>query len=71
MSCRKYTARIVIFVPRASDSLEDPSGSAARFVRAEGLEQVQGDVPSAAVVGPGAQDQGQQGGRRGQQQAEG
>ena len=31
-----------VFVPRASDSLEDPSGSAARFVRAEGLEQVVG-----------------------------
>ena len=31
-----------VFVPRASDSLEDPSGSAARFVRAEGLEHVVG-----------------------------
>lgn len=31
-----------VFVPRASGALEDPSGSAARYIRAEGLEDVVG-----------------------------
>ena len=31
-----------VFVPRASGALEDPSGNAARYVRAEGLEEVVG-----------------------------
>ncbi|MGC6487097.1 MAG: MYG1 family protein [Planctomycetota bacterium] len=31
-----------VFVPRSADALDDPSGSAARFVRAEGLEDVVG-----------------------------